>query len=139
MTDAKITITLPWPDKRLSSNSRAHWRSKADATKKARTSAHYIALAAKVQRDPCARLVFHFHPPDKRRRDMANMPQAMKAYIDGIADAMGCDDNGFRVQWPEEWSEPIKGGAVVVEIEDGRGLGNSVARYLRPAGNAEIP
>ena len=114
-------LVLPWPDKRLAANSRAHWRAKADATKKARTSAHYIALEAGVKTDASAHLEFYFHPPDRRHRDLQNMPATQKAAIDGIADAMRVDDRHFRVSWPESWGDVKKGGEVVVWVSTGGG------------------
>ena len=45
------------------------------------------------------------------------MPGMMKAGIDGIADAMGCDDHGFRPRWPEAFNEPTKGGAVMIHVK----------------------
>ena len=110
------TLTLPWPAKALSSNARVHWTRKAKATAKARAVAFYTAKAAKVQPDPAASLTITAHPPDRRRRDVQNFPALCKAAIDGIADAMGVDDNGFRVRFPEAFAEPRKGGAVVIEI-----------------------
>ena len=111
-----ITIYLPWPDKRLNPHAKGQWRPKATATKEARWLAFFLAKKAKVPREPKAILSFDFHPPDKRRRDASNMPSMCKAFIDGIADAMGCDDNGFRVQWPDCFSEVVPGGRVVVRI-----------------------
>jgi hypothetical protein len=37
---------------------------------------------------------------------------------DGIADAMGCDDAGFRCIWPETWGDVVKGGAVMIEVSE---------------------
>jgi hypothetical protein len=56
-----------------------------------------------------------FHPPDKRRRDLMNCIGACKALIDGLQDSWGIDDRDFRIHWPLEFSEPVKGGAVIVE------------------------
>ena len=36
-----------------------------------------------------------FYPPDGRRRDVSNLHAAMKAALDGIAEAMGVDDSTF--------------------------------------------
>tara|TARA_R110002110_G_scaffold37601_6_gene124054 strand:- start:432 stop:551 length:120 start_codon:yes stop_codon:yes gene_type:complete len=33
--------------------------------------------------------------------------------LDGIADAMGCDDRGFKVDYPREFAGTKKGGEVV--------------------------
>jgi len=109
-------LRLSWPNKCLSSNSRAHWAAKAQAAKTARHEAWAIAKTRQLPAWPEARLTFTFHPPDRRRRDMQNMPHMCKAYIDGIADAMGCDDNKFRCVWPEAFGDVVQGGSVRVEI-----------------------
>ena len=110
------TITLPWPSKALHAHAKGHWRPKAAATKAYRRVAWLLALEARVTPDPAAVLAFTYHPPDLRRRDCQNMPQAMKAVVDGIADAMNCDDNKFRVRYPEAFGDPVKGGRIVVEV-----------------------
>lgn len=111
------TITLPWPPKALTPHAKGHWRPKAAATKTYRATACVLTKAARLDCNPNARLVFRFHPPNRARRDLHNLPIQMKAAIDGIADAMGCDDHGFRCAWPETFDEPIKGGAVIVTVE----------------------
>ncbi len=118
MTDC-VLLRLGWPDKALSPHAKGHWRPKARATRTARIEARIIALQQGAQRIPrpeTARLVFAFHPPDRRKRDLHNMPATMKAAIDGIADAMGVDDNKFRCAWPEVFSDPVKGGCVLIEV-----------------------
>jgi hypothetical protein len=40
----------------------------------------------------------------------------MKAYIDGIADAMGCDDRRFRVDFPSVWAGKTERGEVVFRV-----------------------
>lgn len=111
-------ITLPWPPKGLHAHAKGHWRSKAAATKSYRAIAFWLAKEAKVAADPNARLVFTFHPPNLRRRDLPNLfGPPTKAAIDGIAEAMGCDDNRFRCAFPEEFAAPVKGGAVIIEVE----------------------
>jgi len=112
------TIRLPWPDKALSSNSRAHWSVRGRAASKARLGAFYACKAEKVPKGKSAKLTFTFHPKERGRLpDLANCPHMCKAYIDGIADAVGCDDAHFTPIWPEELGERRKGGEVVVKIE----------------------
>ena len=112
-------IILPWPPKALSSNgSHGHWQPKATATATYRAQALWLAKAARVERDPNARLTFDFCPPDRRRRDLHNLFGApAKAIIDGIADAMGCDDNAFRCRFPEAFGPVVDGGQVRVIVE----------------------
>jgi crossover junction endodeoxyribonuclease RusA len=115
-----VTIRLPWPARPLWQNARPHWSAKARATKKARHWAQLAAMEAGITAPiPSARLVFAFHPPPKSRPDLANVPATTKAYIDGIADAMGCDDRGFVPVWPEAFGPRVKLGAVVITIDGG--------------------
>lgn len=67
---------------------------------------------------PRARLSFAFHPAPRSRPDLQNMPATMKAYIDGIADAMGCDDRHFTPIWPETFAPRVKNGAVIITIQE---------------------
>jgi crossover junction endodeoxyribonuclease RusA len=114
---ARTVITLPWPPKGLQPHAKGHWWAKARATKAYREQAFWLAKAAGVTADPNARLVFAYHPPNRARRDCQNMPGMLKAAVDGIAQAMGCDDHGFRCAFPEVFADPVKGGAVVVEVQ----------------------
>ena len=114
MTD--YLIRLPWPAPALWQNRRVHWRVQSRATKAARTTAWALAKEQGVQRIPDATLVFTFHPPSKHKRDIQNMPATQKAAIDGIADAMGCDDGKFRVRWPEQFDKVTPSGCVLVHI-----------------------
>jgi crossover junction endodeoxyribonuclease RusA len=110
-------IDLPWPPKELSCNGgHGHWRPRAEATRRYRADAFWAANEAGVGEWPKCALVFTYHPPDRRRRDVQNMPSMMKAAIDGIADAMGCDDRDFRPRFPDRFAEPVTGGLVVVEV-----------------------
>lgn len=113
-----MTIILPWPSTDLTPHAKGGWRKKAKATKAAREAAFWLAKEAKVRTNPKAVLRVTYHPPDRAKRDCANMHGRMKAAIDGIADAMGCDDNGFQVHFPATFANVVKGGRVVVEIED---------------------
>jgi crossover junction endodeoxyribonuclease RusA len=112
-------IKLPWPDSGLSQNARGHWSKKARKVSAARHEAWALANQQKVTCIPDAVLEFSFSPPtDKRKaRDLQNMPEMMKAAIDGIADAMGCDDKLFTPVWPTKFEDPIPGGCVLVHIK----------------------
>lgn len=111
------TITLPWPAVALTPHARGHWRPKAKATKAARAEAHWLAKAAGVKPNPNAVLRVTYHPPDRAKRDCANMHGRLKAALDGIADAMGVDDNGFRVIFPSEFAAVKKGGEVIITVD----------------------
>lgn len=123
MTD--YLIRLPWPPKGLQPHAKGHWRPKAKATKEYRATATLMARNAGLKDAtaiPDADMHFEFYPPDKRRRDAQNMPAQMKAAIDGIADAMGCDDNQFSVYFAPEFLEPVVGGSVLVLVRPNSGI-----------------
>ena len=109
-------ITLPWPAPALRSNERVHWAEKARATKDARNHAWAVAMETpRIECVPDATIFIEYYPPS-RREDVHNVPASLKAYIDGIADAMGCDDKGFTVDYPTQWAGVSKPGKVVFRI-----------------------
>lgn len=116
MTDMPNSVVLPWPPKELSPNARIHFRTKAAAVKSYRESAYWLTTATKMAApaDGGIALRFDFYPPDKRRRDLDNMLAAIKAGVDGIADAMGVDDQRFGFWLSRE--APVKGGKIVVSV-----------------------
>lgn len=117
MSGREYIIRLPWPSEPLWQNRRVHWSKRSKATKIAR---HYAAMAAReagVPYLPDAMLEFSFYPPPMSRPDLQNMPATMKAYIDGIADAMKVDDRKFNCVWPSKFGERTKGGAVLVHVK----------------------
>ena len=115
MDNIKI-VTLPWPHKDIRSNSRAHKFAKARKIKDARKAAWALSMEApKVGKHPQA-IIFVEYYPTSYREDIHNVPTGLKAYIDGIADAMGCDDKKFKVYYPEVWAGKANPGKVVFRI-----------------------
>ena len=123
--DQQVTtahVLLPWPSKPLWQNSRCHWATKAKAVKQARKDAFNASFYARLARLPTGEgwthhLSFDFCPPDRRKRDLQNMPATQKAAIDGIADALKVDDATFKVKWPEEFGTVAdNGGSVLVVV-----------------------
>ena len=114
------TLHLPWPERALWANARPHWRAKAKVVFSARRMACALAYEAGLRPGCMERplLRFAFHPPDRRSRDLHNMPATTKAHCDGIADALRIDDKHFLCVWPLTFAAPIKGGRVVVTVED---------------------
>lgn len=111
-----ISITLPWPQASLSPNARQHYMALARARKKYRNdcwvSAHAQG-ARKVAADALTVSV-RFAPPTRRRYDLDNLLSRMKSGLDGLADVLGVDDSRWRLRI--EMAEPVKGGAVRVEV-----------------------
>jgi crossover junction endodeoxyribonuclease RusA len=115
-----ITVTVSWPARPLWQNARVHWTKRSAATKMARSEARILTIAAKPGKLTApVRIIVRVYPPSRRRMDMANVIGALKAHIDGIADALGIDDSQFLIRWPEAFEQPVKGGKVTFEIETG--------------------
>lgn len=113
-------FNLSWPKGHLWPNRKAHWAVLAKHRKAAKAEAWASAVdggwwkfAVKAGADR-VRVALEFCPPDMRRRDDDNMVAAMKAAIDGIAEAIGIDDSAFEIV-PTR-GECIKGGLVRVSI-----------------------
>lgn len=119
-----MIIRLPWPDRRLSPNGRAHWRSVAPIKAKAKRDACYLtydAMPAGLREvrqlfagDGPIRYAVTFYPPDKRLRDDDNMIGSFKAARDGIAEALAVNDRRFKPEY--SFGEPCKPGYVEVCI-----------------------
>ena len=112
-----MIVTLPWPDKRLSPNARVHWAGLARVKRDARRAAFWLTIETRPQPDFAGDLAITmtFHPPDNRTRDGDNLIAQMKAYLDGIAQAMGVNDSTFKLQ-PIAFGAVEKPGRVTVEI-----------------------
>lgn len=116
-----IEIVLPWPDKALSPNSRGGW-GKIKAIRQARKDAYYITLEAigiccTGENHTKYKTQYKFYPPDRRWRDRDNCSAMMKAAQDGVADALRIDDVNFIPEKPE-WGDVVKGGKVVLTLEE---------------------
>ena len=112
-------IVLPLPDKALWPNGRAHWATKSRAFTKHKAWARHATMATlprcfKHNGEPI-RLRYTVTPKTAHKIDADNAVAAMKAYQDGIALALGIDDNCFAV--PEiVFGKPLKPGGVTVEL-----------------------
>lgn len=113
---------LPWPDRRLSPNAREHWsvtaKHKRAFRARCRAIGESVGVGMLAGSENAVAVHLTFFPPDKRARDWDNMLAAMKAGLDGLADAMGVDDSKWKLGF--EVSDPVKGGIVMVTIEGGR-------------------
>ena len=114
-----LQVTLPWPNKVLSPNSRAHWRARHAAAKSYKHTAWVMAKHSMGRREAPSEgalmVRLTFCPPNAIRRDVDNMLASMKAALDGIALALGVDDSRFRYELSRE--SPLKGGRVVITVE----------------------
>jgi crossover junction endodeoxyribonuclease RusA len=110
-----IEIRLSWPTKCLQSNARCHWKAKGQRDEDSPTRSMGGCTGAKATLLPEASILIEYWPRH-RRYDVANVPSSLKASIDGIADAMGCDDRCFRVDYPTMFAGTSKDGAVVFRV-----------------------
>lgn len=120
MGETVSSVEVSWPVRALSPNGRAHHFAKYRAKKAARKEAFYATKAAKVgicAGDVPVLITLVFHPPTKNLPDEDNAVAGMKSYLDGVADALGINDSGFRLNRPVI-AEPVKGGKVVIHIEE---------------------
>lgn len=110
-------IELPWPPKELNPNARIHHLAKARHAKVYREAAYWLTewSKAKAPADGRIMLKVSFRPPDKRRRDLDNMLSSIKAGLDGIADALGVNDQRFDLSLSR--CEPVPGGKIIVTLE----------------------
>ena len=100
-----MTLEISWPPRILFPNARpGHWAQQRRATKIYRREAFVLAQDAKrkgllhVPATDRIGLRLEFCPPILlRKRDDDGMEAAFKAARDGIAEALGIDDNRFRV------------------------------------------
>lgn len=129
---AFLDFDLPWPNKRLSPNARVHWSVLAAAKSDYKKAAQLIAAGELVntglpQKPDLSRahIQLIFCPPKNFAYDLDNALARMKAGIDGIARAFGCDDKG--------WTFAIERGEVH------RPKGRVQIRVFLPAELAQTP
>ncbi len=108
-------IVLPFPPAGLSGHADGAWYHKKGLVRKHRALAKDATLAAMPTLGAEWDIPVHvrFVPPD-RRSDRVNMPNRMKPYFDGIADALGVNDVRFLPSY--EFCAPEKPGRVEVFI-----------------------
>lgn len=98
-TQLKNQVVLNWPPRVLSPNARVHWSVRSRAARKYRSDCYNLAKQANLQSpssvDGKIYLLVNFYPPDRRKRDDDNMIASFKSARDGIADALGINDNCF--------------------------------------------
>lgn len=113
-----VSFILPLPDKALWPNGRAHWGAKSRAVKSHRTWAYVATLGAGAPKaDPEGRvsLAVTVHPKTRHPIDRDNCVASLKAYCDGIADALGVDDRLFDTP-TITFAEPVKGGLLSLTL-----------------------
>lgn len=114
----EYTITLRWPDRRLSPNARVDRRKVSGIRAAARREAGLLCIAegARNLKWAGADVMIVFRPPDRHRRDVDNMLGSIKSDLDGIADATGVDDATWTLTLVR--GDPVKGGMVIVRLSE---------------------
>jgi crossover junction endodeoxyribonuclease RusA len=118
-------IVLPFPDKVLSPNcgvgrlekSRHYKRAKLTAyvtTQRTLGAGHRLQIPEGCDRQVGITLIVT--PPSRRRMDEDNMLARCKAYIDGVASALGVDDCRFHYR-EQIWKPAQKPGTVGFTID----------------------
>jgi crossover junction endodeoxyribonuclease RusA len=115
-----MQVTLPYPPRELSPNSRCHWRVKARVGKDYKRTVFYLCREANlsVEGNEKVHLALHFYPPDNRRRDLDNCVSSLKWGLDALAEALKINDERFVIH-PALFIRT--GGEVVVKICDSGG------------------
>ncbi|MDR6394644.1 hypothetical protein [Herbaspirillum seropedicae] len=97
-----VVVTLPFPNPKLNPNRSKglHWSATSGLRKKAHLEGYVLAkdAANRAKWTPTGddiALRITFEMPDRRPRDRDNLLAAMKCSLDGIAEALGVDDNQF--------------------------------------------
>lgn len=110
-------IVLPWFNKLLNPNTKAHWAEKAIAKKKQKLDAIHIT---KLSIPPAPADLYHlsilFCPPDHRCRDIDNCLAAIKNALDGVAEACKVNDKQFRYK-KIDFGDVVKNGKIIISYE----------------------
>jgi crossover junction endodeoxyribonuclease RusA len=112
-----MIIELPYPHKALWPNGRSHWAIKARETKKHR---QWAALGARACNPPVVgngpiQIKIICHPKSRGPApDRDSIISSVKAYLDGIADAMGVNDRNFDA--PTVEISPNRTGRCVIRV-----------------------
>ena len=116
-----MKMELSWPEPALWPNERAHWKPVSRARRGQRHEARMATLEqmagrAYVWDGGTVRLTITGHKPRENGQDRTNFEAALKAALDGVADAIAVNDKYFVVatDWGDNW--PPRGG-VTVEID----------------------
>jgi crossover junction endodeoxyribonuclease RusA len=116
-----ILIELSWPAKELSPNARVHHMVLHRFKKAAKTEAGWATKYAKPltwgSDGPFDVLIRAYPPAGKVKPDADNLVASCKAHLDGIADALGVNDNTFNAP-SVEWADWTQRGKLVIRISE---------------------
>lgn len=111
-----MQIVLPWFNKILNPNNKAHWAEKMLARKKQKSDAYYVA---KNETPPIPAdkyyLTILFCPPDNKPRDLDNCLASIKNALDGVAMAWKVNDKQFRFNI--DFGDVVKNGMIIINVD----------------------
>jgi crossover junction endodeoxyribonuclease RusA len=113
-------IEFPAGMELLNANDRTHWSAKAPVTKALRWAAFCLARSGLVPQLDRAHVEAVYEPPDRRRRDPANLYPSIKACVDGLVDARVLpDDDAAHLVGPDMRLGDVRpGGRIVLIVTD---------------------
>lgn len=118
-----IHITMAWPDKALTPNSKrsSHWSKYRKIAAAYRAACFWDAKQAlgRNRFTSLPKIFIEFHPPDLRHRDDDGMIGAFKNGRDGVADAIGFDDRLWRPTYTFHPPHRPKGQVVMALTQGG--------------------
>ena len=101
-------LEFPAGQELLNSNHHAHWRRRQRLTKELRELAGWLARIHHVPGLGRAHILAEYQPPDRRRRDPANLYPSWKAAIDGLVDTgVFPDDDALHLDGPDMRLGPV--------------------------------
>jgi crossover junction endodeoxyribonuclease RusA len=117
-----VTVTIPMTiPPGLSPNARTHWAQRSRLVREARTAAYYAARKERVELgQPAGPLVLHVLIAWEARRrvqDDDNAWAGLKAFRDGLADALGVDDRHMTCGSITQTKDPDKRGYIKIALE----------------------
>jgi hypothetical protein len=86
-------IPLPWNAPLLMDNQRLHWADKMRKTRQLRWGADTLARSHRIPQLDRARIVLHWQPATRRRRDQLSIAPTLKPLVDGLIDALVLPDD----------------------------------------------
>ena len=116
-TGRTITIALPSGMELLNANDRdGHWARRKRVTAALREGAGWLARTGRVPALQRAHILAVYEPPDRRRRDPANLYASFKACIDGLVDAgVLPDDDAAHLDGPDmRIGDVCRGGRLIL-------------------------
>jgi Holliday junction resolvase RusA-like endonuclease len=113
-------LDLSWPPADVSPNAHhGHWGQRYRAQQSYKTTCAWEIKACKLPRLPAGSIpeihTVFFQPDNGRKRDWDNMIASSKYALDAIAEALGVNDNKFRLSFEFD-VPPEKDGRLHLEI-----------------------